>query len=252
VGSGSFDESDQVVLRPGIGQDISGYRLTFRGVSASTDGKTQMNIEVSDGRSSFLATPKLYYSEYNRSMLREPDIKIYPLRDLYLSPLELRTSDPGQDEISMDLVKGEKKTLGGYEIEFVQFETGEHRQTGQMAVGALLNVTAGGKKHAVMPQVVLNERGEQQLMSADMPGMQFPTKGVEKPKVRLMAMKVEQRRILLSFSGLSHRATQTAVQELIVEVSTKPLMMVVWTGVVLLIGGTAIALRRRIARSNEN
>jgi len=249
IGSGSFDEREQIVLRPGEPQHAQGYTLTFRGASESPNGKTQMNIEVSDGRTSYMATPKLYFSEYNKSMLREPDIRIFPLKDLYLSPLELRTSEAAPAGISLEITKGETKSLGAYEIEFAGFETGEHGEPGQMKVGALLNVSVHGTKHVVTPRIVVDANGQQTRVPADLPASQFPTKGTTGPQVQLMAMNVEQKKILLGFSGFEEHGGTGSAQELIVEVSTKPLMMVVWTGVVLIIAGTAIGFRRRVVEN---
>ena len=93
VGSGKFDGTKQLVLRQGEPQDAYGHQLRFAGIDEIPGQKPVVKIEVSDGNNTYLATPKLYYSETNQAMMREPDIKVYPLSDLYISPIELKTPE---------------------------------------------------------------------------------------------------------------------------------------------------------------
>jgi cytochrome c-type biogenesis protein CcmF len=87
IGSGNFDESKQLILKQNEPQQAFGYQFTFKGIGNPDAVKPLMHIDVADGKSSFMASPKLYFSEYNQAMMREPDIKVMPLKDLYISPL---------------------------------------------------------------------------------------------------------------------------------------------------------------------
>lgn len=251
VGSGSFDESQQLLLQPGVPQSAYGYQFTFKGASQNPNQKDQMNIEVSDGRTTRLATPKLYYSQYNRAMMREPDIMILPLKDLYLSPLELRSAEAEHEHPMLELTKGETKEVGGYKVTFVRFDVGQHAETGAMAVGAVLNVDFHGKSHEIVPSLSFTEQGERKLQAAHLPAFQNPTKGVTKPSVTLNGVNVEAKKIWLEFHGFDDHSPVSSSQALLLEVSTKPLMMVVWTGAVLILGGTAIALKRRLGGNGK-
>lgn len=251
IGSGNFDESQQLLLQPGVPQSAYGYQFTFKGASQNPNQKDQMNIEVSDGRTTRYATPKLYYSEYNRALMREPDIIILPLKDLYLSPLELRSTEAEHHHPMLELVKGDSKEIEGYEVTFVRFDVGEHQEMGATAVGAVLNVVLHGKGYEVIPYLTFNERGERQPQPAELPAFQNPTKGVTKPYVTLNGLNVEEKKIWLEFHGFDDHTQVSSAQALLLEVSIKPLMMVVWTGVVLILAGTAIAFRRR-ATGNGN
>ena len=57
---------------------------------------------------------------------------------------------------------------------------------------------------------------------------------------------VKSKKILLEITG-TEEAEAAVVPELLVDISMKPLMMVVWTGVILIIAGTALAFQRRMA-----
>ena len=63
--------------------------------------------------------------------------------------------------------------------------------------------------------------------------------------VALSEINVEEKKILLEIIGGSGQTPPRIPPQLILEVSTKPLMMVVWTGVVLIIAGSLMAFRRR-------
>lgn len=246
MGSGKFDQTTQAVLKQGEPQHVQGYQLTFRGIDHQSNPKSQVHIEVSDGKNSYLATPKLYYSESNQSVMREPDIKIYPLNDLYISPIEVKTDEHDHSHESMyELTKGETKEINGYKIMFTKFEMGAHAQQGTMAVGAVLNVSLQGTTREIIPRLMFNQRGEQQMMPAELPVLNPKLVGHETPHISLNAISVEQKKILLELHGVGEPSHATEPPQLLVEVSTKPLMMVVWTGVLLIIAGTGISFWRR-------
>lgn len=250
VGSSAYDETSRVVLRPGVPTEVYGYEFTLKGVTEANSLKPVLNIEVSDGRETFIATPKLYYSEYNRSMMREPDIKVLPLKDIYISPLEMNETSAEENHPLIELTKGESRQMGGYGIEFVRFETGQHGEPGEMAVGAVLKVTSHGGEQEITPQILLTADGKQEFVSAELPSSVNEMGAVQKRSVTLGGMSVEQKKVFLALHGFdSHQHGSEGEQELLLEVSTKPLMMVVWTGVVLIIGGSGLAWRKRAKRS---
>jgi cytochrome c-type biogenesis protein CcmF len=248
VGSGAYDETVRLLLKPGEPQQAFGYSLTFLGITEQPGEKPVVSVQVSDGRTGYVATPKLYFSEYNQAMMREPDIKVLPLKDLYLSPLEVRMAGGGDGHnhgAMVEMTKGETKDIAGYQVEFVRFDVGTHGQTAAMGVGAVLNVSVSGTRHEVIPQLLFHQNGEREVIPAELPSLHLPSKGMMRPQIALQDLNVEQKKVMLEL--LSGDAAPAGHQELIVEVSAKPLMMVVWTGVVLIILGTAIAWRRRMA-----
>jgi cytochrome c-type biogenesis protein CcmF len=248
VGSGEFDEKAQLSLKAGEPQTVFGYQLTFHGASADPANRQFMNIDVSDGKNSYLATPRLYFSEYNQSLMREPDIKVYPLKDLYLSPLEMKSPSAAAPHGTLyEITKGETKEIAGYRITFSGFDMSQHGDAGSMAVGALLKVERGGKVTEITPRLLFDANGERKLMPADLPPADYRPMGNSKPQIALSTISVEEKKVGLELLGVGEKPVSAAPDELIVEVSTKPLMMVVWTGVILIVAGTAISFKRRLA-----
>ncbi|MBI4811714.1 MAG: cytochrome c biogenesis protein CcsA [Ignavibacteriales bacterium] len=247
VGSGSFDESNQLILKQGEPQAAFGYNFTFKGVPNPEALKPIMEIEVSDGKSSFTANPKLYFSQINQAVMREPDIKVLPLKDLYISPLELKAEEhQHQHNPMIEITKGETKEMLGYKITFTKFDVGQHAEMGAMSVGAILDIISDGKKHQVVPMLTFGQNNERRPIPAELPTLKGYVDMGMKPHVTLNALSVEEKKILLEFHGFTqpHEELQAA-QSLVVDISIKPLMMVVWTGVVLILIGMLIAWRRR-------
>jgi cytochrome c-type biogenesis protein CcmF len=247
VGSGKFDEKAQISLKAGETQTVFGYQLTFQGASSDPANREFMNIEVSDGKNSYLATPRLYFSEYNQSLMREPDVKVYPLKDLYLSPLEMRTPPVASSQhTTYEITKGESKEIAGFKITFSGFDMSQHGDAGSMAVGALLEVERGGNVREIIPRLLFDAHGERKMVPAELPSADYRSMGAPRPQIALSAINVEQKQVSLEVLGIGEQPATAAPDELIVEVSTKPLMMVVWTGVILIVLGTAISFKRRL------
>jgi cytochrome c biogenesis factor len=64
--------------------------------------------------------------------------------------------------------------------------------------------------------------------------------------VILSAMQVEGRRILLEFHGFEDEETHAGQAALLLDVSLIPMMMVIWTGVVLIVVGSLLAFFKRL------
>ncbi len=247
VGSGRFDETQRMTLRQGDTQSAFGYTFTFSGLESNDSLKARVRLEVSDGRTSFVALPRLYYSEYNRSVMREPDIRILPLKDIYISPIELTAPEAKAAEHPMlELKKGETTTYGGYSITFERFDVGQHGASAAMAVAAVLSVRHGGRADTVAPQLLFTQTGERQMVPvriAARPDTPGDTSTVE---LALTQLSVEEKKILVEVSPSGVEAHNTPQMQLLLEVSIKPLMMVVWTGVVLIIAGSLLGFVRRL------
>ena len=249
VGSGKFDESKQVILKQNEAQNVFGYDFTFKGVTDSAALKPSMNIEVSDGKNTFTATPKLYFSNYNQAVMREPDIKVLPLKDLYISPLELQAGQPEHQHNPMfEITKGETKELMGYKITFTKFDVGQHANMGAMTVGAVLNVEVNGKSQEIIPLLTFDDKGGRNPIPIELPTIaNMP----HKPMIALTGLSVEEKKIVVELLGFGQHEEAPPTQALVVDISIKPLMMVIWTGVVLIILGTLIAWRRRMLQKVE-
>jgi cytochrome c-type biogenesis protein CcmF len=248
IGSGNFTETKKVMLQQGEPQSVFGYDVTFKGVQPMPDTKDQVLLDISDGSSSFEAAPRLYYSEYNQGVMREPHIKVLPLKDLYLSPMEVQGGAQAAEHHhpELELAMGETKEAGGYRITFEKFEMGQHSQSAATMVGAVLTVAVNGESHTLTPAISFNRDGRRETSPVPLPALAATANGAEPPVVILSAMQVEGKRILLEFHGFGDEAEAPQAAALLLEVRMIPMMMVIWTGVVLIVAGSLLAFFKRL------
>ena len=169
--------------------------------------------------------------------MREPDIRPGILKDLYISPLEHRSETASQ----LTLVKGQTKSFAGYAITFDSFQMENHAEGGHFVVGARLSVAGKDSTFIITPAIILaSEVRESQpaILPLTDPGKQV--------SVALTGLNADEKQIELSFEGLTED-TGKAQDQLVVEVSIKPMMSILWLGTLLIISGAIIALNRRLA-----
>ncbi|MGB2805031.1 MAG: hypothetical protein WBD64_09075, partial [Candidatus Zixiibacteriota bacterium] len=177
--------------------------------------------------------PKFYFSEYNQGIMRTPHIKINLLYDLYLSPLEHSQGDA--DENLFQVHKGEAIVRGGYTFTFLGFDMRSHAQTGQISVGAILEVEHNGEKATVTPtQVMGGIEGGQIKRMAHLPGGED----------HLVLERIDaDRKIVILRLVLAEE--KTSEELLVLSVEKKPLINLFWLGTGILMLGLSLATYRR-------
>jgi len=247
IGSGYFSVSERLVLIQDKPADVLGNSLTYRGVQTSPDGKNVARIEVSGDMGSYLAEPRLYETRYNEGVMREPDIKPGFITDFYISPLESRTGHNHDEGNKLILGKGETKSFSGYQLTFRTFEMANHGEgsDAHMQVAAVLDVIFENEQYELKPALVLSAQGRQ-MKAVAMPVDTGKSQTSILPTVALSALNADNKTVELIFQGFGEDE-HTDYAELIVEVSKKPFMSILWIGTVVLLAGTFIALRKRMS-----
>ncbi len=251
VVSAAFEATEQTILEQGVPQNVLGHQLVFEKVVPVANGKNIVHINVTSKNDSYKAKPRFYYSEYNKGAMREPDVRVGLFADFYISPLEIRKSESAADNATkLRIRKGETKTFRDMQVAFNAFDMGEHADTKSMRVGAKLIITAGNKTYSIAPAIVFEKdrkRAENGTFALSLAG---ETRNVT---VILNGLDAGQRMIELAFEGLpnSSSSVASAKETLIVEVSHKPFMSILWIGTILIIIGAIIALINRRQTSVE-
>lgn len=249
--SGTFDQSERIVLEKDKTHLAMGYHLTYQGLIKKADGKDVVNIEVNGDNRQFLAQPRLFYSPQNRGMMREPHVDPGILEDIYISPLERHQSEQPSTGQTIILVKGQTKEINGYSISFQSFHMSSHADgSGAITIGAALEVKKGEKKINLSPHLVMlgQRRSSEPLPIA----FDDQNEGII-PTVALSAVNADDKSIQLLLNGLENNAEIKKVrpEKLIVEISKKPFMNILWSGTVILLVGTFISLQRRILHEKQ-
>jgi cytochrome c-type biogenesis protein CcmF len=87
--SGNFSKSQEIKLPKDKIVEALKHKFEFTGYHAIDNGKKYaFNVVIRDNKSSWNAAPVMYISEYNNSLMREPDILMGLSKDFYISPTE--------------------------------------------------------------------------------------------------------------------------------------------------------------------
>ena len=248
IGSGRYGEKQTASLPLNEPKEVLGQQLTYTGSKQMLDGKWLFSVKVAKEGSQFTLEPVMFQSDYNNSLMRNPDYAAFLTRDFYIEPVSLEevASPRGVASVggTLQLKKGESKPVGDATVTFLRFDTNHKGMeatmgTGSFPVGAVLQVKRGSRTEEVTPVTVYLgvEKAEiRKAMTKDgavgfeLIGMSIGTQSIPST-------------IELSVSGSAVPAQPVVKSQLlVVEASVKPFMSVVWAGAVFILLGLVVSL----------
>jgi cytochrome c-type biogenesis protein CcmF len=242
VGSSAYATPDaRLNLTPGESTKIYGYEFIFNGYKLDDQQRGVLDFTVSDGRLTFNARPFLYENPRMGTTMTTPAIQSFGWQDLYIAPAGY---DPERDAKRPVLGQDETTSMGPYTLTFLGFNLDRQAMasgTGDVKVGIKLKVIYAGQTSQIEPlvKVVTNPTtGAQDLSyeSVDLPGG---------AKLTVLSLDPNSQRVMLQGSGASLDKLPVVPAKGIISVSVKPLIVLVWLGVSILVMGGLIALLRR-------
>ncbi len=235
IASSAYDQSAKITLVQGVPKELDGMTLTFkRFVPRQGREKEHMEIEVArKGDKPFLVRPKLFVNDRTKQVMANPDIKVSPLQDFYVSPIDF---DPGQ--LRLQLAAGEAGRMGDMEVRFTGFDFQVQGNAlaamaaGQpMTIGAVLDVTRNGQTASLKPLYRLNPV----TGGVETPPMPLPGGG----EIVVAGINPADGAVQLEVVGVAN------APKLAVDVTRKPLIQLVWGGLyVVLLGGILATVQR--------
>jgi len=231
VASSGYGRSVQVQLPEGQERAALGYRLRFEGMKQDREGKDHAMIAVNAPERRFQALPYMFWSEYNQGYMKKPHIERFLTHDIYISPLDMAGNDRGGDGIWFS--KGETKQIGQVRYTFVDFD----RQMGSdlVRVAARMRVEIGGRTVPVRPVLEMN-------MASGIPN-RIPDYLPGGGSVQIVSVDPNTGRVALELPGMPREKSSSI---LAVEVSTKPLINLVWLGAIIMLGSAFLSMLRRM------
>ncbi|HWP83184.1 MAG TPA: cytochrome c biogenesis protein CcsA [Bacteroidota bacterium] len=253
IGSGFYGQKVPTALRLNQPVSLFGYEVTYKGEERLPDGKSRFIVDVRKGATTFTLKPVMFMSDYNNSLMRNPDYSSSITEDFYIEPVSFEPAGHDRAEHShslFELRKGEMKSIGGYNITFERFDMSSHAGAGMagggsFAIGAVLKIEKGGKIETVTPITLYHTEKQPEAQKAAM------KKGPL--SFELYGLKVgdanEPSRIQINVLGLpddqsSHTEAENP-EQLVIEASLKPFINFVWIGALLILAGFGVALYRR-------
>ncbi len=231
--SSGYSKSVKLNLLKGETKEAFGYQLTFQGEeNSSSKNENILLVQVKKGKESFTAKPGLYWSEYNQGMMRKPHIKRGMIEDYYFAPMEYKKEALNFSE-PFNLSKGEEKEVEGYKIKFLNFDMTSHEQGGEVRVGAILEISYQNQKGTVTPAIVFGEQNKMIQIEAGLPGGNL---------IFLERVMADQKMVTLS---IGKKGEENRGEVLLLEVSKKPLINLLWLGLVVIMLGLFMMTWRR-------
>jgi cytochrome c-type biogenesis protein CcmF len=244
IASSKYDEKVTLSLPEGKTVEALGYKLTYSGYKPIDQEKFGFDVHVEGGgRPAQIVSPTMYYSEYTKGLMRNPDILNLVSKDFYLAPLSLE-----QGGTSLTLKRGEKRTVGDVEVTFVDFdfpvmEKAAMLEGKDVRIGARLVVREEGNEGVDVTPAKLMKNGEQTDVPARyMNQLEFVIVGMKPDREAKENSSVEIRVVTEVSSGAGARSKGDV---LVVEASVKPYINLVWNGVIILTVGFIVTIVRR-------
>jgi cytochrome c-type biogenesis protein CcmF len=239
IGSSKYGEEQNLELNPGKSINALGYSFTFRGVEKGEEKNNKsdfkyLNVAVEKEGKEAILKPVVFYNTISNGTSIEPDIAYFPTKDLYLSPKNYDEQQFFTKEL--EFKKGEKKEFDSLEIEFVNFNTSQMgKGMGASPVEAVLKVTSGKVIDTIYPALQFSGK-EKNYIHALFPG---------KPQYEFYLTDMNLGDNSIAKITILDATKVVKDETLVLSVSVKPFINVLWIGTVVLVLGFFISIFRR-------
>ncbi|MFH1374504.1 MAG: cytochrome c biogenesis protein CcsA [bacterium] len=236
--SSAYSTSEQVTLSPDSEQTAYGLKLKYLGMDNDiTHPKNKLTIAVDDGGVTRHIKPELFYSSRLEGLMKRPHIDRSWLYDLYYAPQQVLDGD---DPDGLLLSRGESRQVGDYGLTFVNFVMEQHQiQSHDLQVVALLRIEGPDRIDTIAPALTATEAAGGGMTST--PAYFGENDEYEVTLERILADRSE---IVIRIPGLTPGGTG---ERLVLDISKKPGISLVWIGTTLLLLGLVLAFNRRRA-----
>jgi cytochrome c-type biogenesis protein CcmF len=253
--SGIYSRSTRVTLPTNQPVKVAGSTLTFlRVVPGSATEKQAMEVKVETAKGkTYLAYPKMYVNSRTGQMMANPAIRHSAALDFYMAP---QSYDPGQPEQigrAVRLLKGTTQSIEGVGFTFRDFNADRSAMMrGEKTILVLTDLTItppDGSKHDLTLRYVFHMDGRPtEAQEAEIPG-------VANSKMRVEAVSPNDGAVVLWMRGISKNPAaeyQAATTEsLSVDVTQKPLIVLVWAGFYVMMAGAFLAFLKRTREAHR-
>jgi cytochrome c-type biogenesis protein CcmF len=258
------DESKQprenFVLAQGQTRTINGFRVTYNGQSENDRGRGIYHLSFTDPKGRSYDMDPVAYEGSGGQWFMHPDVKAFVEKDIFVA-VTPRAATGAADEDSggeIELAKGDSTLLGQdeYAVAFSHFEVlrapdgmpmSSNQDTpasasprvpdnAQIAVGAVLHVTRleTGETRTLMPIYMVMENNQQQYIENRVEDWDL--------KFAFTKMSVGSGKATFAVDGVDVMPEDWVV----VQAYSKPLISLVWIGIIVLSIGFIVSIVRRV------
>jgi cytochrome c-type biogenesis protein CcmF len=244
LASSAFSGSEKIVLAKGEAKPSGDLTITYKGLAGDIETpNNELFLTIISGHDTTQGRPQLYFSKRMGGLMKKPFIRRSLLSDIYFSPEDIKR--PSNEPLVLN--KGEKKSVAGMDLTFSGFEMGQHSGSdNSLRVSALFTAVINGSEFRLAPARVhqTGADGTQSVMnvcdSILLNGTSY--------HVEITSILADQGAVEIVIPGLTD---STNPETLILDVSTKPLINMVWAGAILIMLGTGLSFLRRRHESGQ-
>ncbi len=236
LASSAFSINETVVLPRGERKSALGYGLTYQGMTGSPADANNSLIVMLDDRGTQIETrPQFFYSRRQDGYMKKPHIRRHILFDIYLSPQDIQEASEGS---SLTIKKGETKTIDDLTVYFDGFEMTSHSADQSITVGVKLNVAYDGENETIIPSLTSDFATGSGVNST-------PIRLSGRPDYEFAIERVfaDEGAVALSVSGPGETSRD---EKLVLDVSKKPGINLLWVGTIVIFIGMIFSVYRRL------
>jgi len=237
IASSAYSTEEKITLERDQANHALGFNLKFLGAESVDKDRDMAHIQIERGSNIFQASPVFLWSK--QGLVRNPYIKKFLLYDLYISPEELKTAGTQTSGATLILTQGQTGSIAGLEITFEQFDLGNHMEGGPLSIGADLSVkSADGKIAEAKPLFVVAGGDQPELIPAKISDVG--------KNIYLLKINADQGMIMIGVTDRDNPDEFKSTDLLIINISKKPLVNLVWFGLIIIIFGAGASTYRRL------
>ncbi len=241
ITSSLFDRHEKVNLPIGEFHDTPfGYQIKFEGFVADPDGmgKDRVKLVVKTPTEQYIALPQFYYSKFTKSYMVSPDVKNGFTRDIYIAPISFIPAN-SPNVVQKTIPKGDHADVAGMEVYFEDFDV--QMSPGKQVIKALLKIKIYEESYwkplkPIFAPTLIVENGEMRSEPVVIPNNNY--------KISIEKVNPNEGTVTLNIEMPKLHEKETDI--LSIELREKPLIVILWFGSFLLIGGLIFTLIDRI------
>ncbi|NNE47518.1 MAG: cytochrome c biogenesis protein CcsA [Rhodothermales bacterium] len=229
---------DNFVVNLGQTARVAGYEMTYVGTETNDEGRPVYLLDVKDpSGDSFRLKPVVYQSN-SEQWIQHPDLRLGVKQDLFVAVSPAAMFDEGDGANQVQLGKNDSTVVGDYMVYFSGFDLAsddQHSETQEIVVGATLQITnlATKEVRSIKPLYIVDPDRS----------VRFEPARIEDWNVgfTFIGMNVDTGAVQLEVDGVASAPENW----LVVQAYEKPLINLVWIGIIILSLGFVMAMYRR-------
>ncbi len=253
ITSAGYSEEVNLQLEKNVPSEAFGYSFTYFGDEEFVDKnnkrdlKYYLYVKAEKDNKEIIMKPVMYFSSYMNSVMKEPYIANFLTKDLYISPLELIAPQEFTEDQLFKFKTGEEKEIGKLKIKFINVDVSQipmhsgNIENKNYFVLANFEVTKEKKKESLKLKLNYNKGvpEPEPVKSTLDTTYTFYFNGVnvdEREKGTVVNIAIVD----------SSKPVELQKEKLIVSVSVKPFIGILWFGACLLTIGFFYSIINRV------